>query len=212
VLHLFERLEVFAVDRRARLEPAFWRLARKQRRIEQDPASDHAVLQRNDAAFRTAVRRLHVLECAAVIALAVDHLVAIDGVEMAEGRAVVGPDEGVLIGRAARSRADHLALEMSTAVGLLFLENVMRQRDGDSLLDESGGLLPFGRRDEVRRPEFVVLAPAAPVRELGRRPIEIFLRRQGFTRLNLCRADEAHAHEPQDEQTRCAIPKDLRDR
>src|SRR5438552_18329174 len=63
VLHLFERLKVFTVDRRAWLEPAFWRLARKQRRIEQDRARNHAVLQRNNAAFRTPVRRLHVLKC-----------------------------------------------------------------------------------------------------------------------------------------------------
>ena len=110
VLHLLERLQVFAMDRRARLQPTLRGLPWKQRGIEEDAAGDHAVLEGNDASLGTAVSRLNFFERPAVVPLAVLHLVTVHRVQMAVDRAVVGSNERVLVRRPARAGADHLPL------------------------------------------------------------------------------------------------------
>jgi hypothetical protein len=48
-----------------------------------------------------------------------------------------------------------------------------RERDRDTGLDERGGLNPFRLGDQIERPEFVLDAPATPIRQIGHPVIEL---------------------------------------
>jgi hypothetical protein len=57
-------------------------------------------------------------------------------------------------------RAEDLAFQVPASIRLLFLEDVMGERNRESLLDERGRLFPLGGRDEVGSAKLVVGTPA----------------------------------------------------
>ena len=97
--------------------------------------------------------------------------------------AVDGPviRPGVLVSIRGAGVADphHLPVEVRAAVHRAFLDDIVGEGDADALGDERRRRLALGRGDEVRGPEPVVRAPAAPVRELLHRAQEVRLGGQG---------------------------------
>ena len=176
-LDALQLLEIRGADRRAGLHPAppGVVLARQQRGVEQDAAREDALPELVDASLGATFRRRHLLDRHPVVALAVEHHVAGDRVEVAVDDAVVGAGVLVAVRGAGLADVDHLPVQIPLALERRRLDDVVGQRHAAALGHQRGGGLPLGRRDEVGGAQPVVRTPAAPVRQFLQRVEELRL-------------------------------------
>ena len=158
---LLPRFQVAHVNARAGLQivDAF-----QPRDVHQHAAGEDAVAQVIDRVLLGAAFLLHLFPGEAIPHLPVEEAVR-EAVEMRVGVAVIV--DGEPIGGAGRGRLGDHVLVGREVVFSLDRVDVGRQRHRDPVLDERGRLPALGRGDQVQRADFVVLAPAPPVRELG---------------------------------------------
>ena len=84
MLHLFQGLEIFPVNGRARFQPTLrGRLPRQACCVKENAPCNDAILQRVDVALRATARSLNVLHGPAVVSLAFGHNVTVHGIKMA---------------------------------------------------------------------------------------------------------------------------------
>src|SRR5207249_10907047 len=82
-----------------------------------------------------------------------------------------------------------LSFQWPGVVGSLLRAQIMRDRNGNSALDQGGGLLSFLIGDQVDGAQHVIFAPASPVRVLLEKPLEFRGRHfswNGAALLGLC--------------------------
>ena len=135
--------------------------------------------------FRTTARGRDLFHRHAVVALAVHHHVAVQGVEMTVNDAVICTGVLVSIGGAGRKHRIECALQDIGGIRGSFLRDVVRERDRQAFRRQSEGLFPLRRRDQVGGAKLVVFAPSSPVRELVHRAVVVRFVRYGRARIAL---------------------------
>ena len=180
----FQCHQILIVDGGARFQPAFRRgLARQQGGIEQHGTGEDAILVGHDAAARATVGGFHFLPAHAVVAHALEHDVTVQGVQVAVNGAVIAAAVLVAIRGAGRGHPQHFAVQHRRGVHGRFLIDVMGQGYGDAFGHQGCRQAALFRCDVIGRPQFIILAPAAPVGQLGHGPPEIRLGFHGGMKL-----------------------------
>ena len=115
--------------------------------------------------------------------VAVEDLAAVrdvaDGVQVGEEPAVIVDVEPIADAIGVK-RNDHVQSERPVGVAAEIVNDVVAERDGFAGLDQRRRLAALLVGDEVGRTHLVVVAPAAPVRQLGHPLFELFLGRPGL--------------------------------
>ena len=92
-----------------------------------------------------------------------------EGIHVGVSQAV--EQDGVLIHKPVavgmRAGVEHFADKRIGVIGRLFQQGVVGERNGFAVFYEGSGFAAFGRRDEVRGSDLIVLPPAAPVGKFG---------------------------------------------
>ena len=112
----------------SRLEPALRRgLSRQAGRVEEDASRDNAILQGIDIPFRATACGLYVFHRPSVVSLAVNHDVAVYGIQMAVNHAMIGARILVSIGGACRTHIAENTLQDIRRIRSFFLDDIVSQ-------------------------------------------------------------------------------------
>lgn len=94
------------------------------------------------------------------------------------------------------------ALQDIGGIRSMFLRDIVRERNRHAFRNQSEGLFPLRRSDQVGGTELVVISPSSPVRELFHPTAKVFFIRHGRARTALTqRRRDGRCHRSKRDQT-----------